>query len=89
MQIERASSVTRIADWEHGGVVYYLHLGSGPRITGHLTILALGPAATYRSVVVAPHAARQALTMLLEAPDEATRSGTAECLLALREAFIH
>jgi len=88
MQIERASSVTRIADWEHGGVIYSLHLGSGPRINGHLTILALGPAAAYRSVVIAPHAARQALTMLLEAPDAATRSGTAECLLAMREAFV-
>jgi hypothetical protein len=89
MLIERGSSVTRIADWEHAGVVYYLHMGSGPRITGHLTILALGPAATYRSVVVAPHAARQALTMLLEAPDAAARSGTAECLLAMRGALIH
>jgi hypothetical protein len=89
MQMERAASVTRIADWEHEGVVYYLHVGSGPRITGHLTLLALGPAAAYRSVVVAPHAARQALTMLLEAPDTASRSATAECLLGMREALIH
>ena len=89
MQAERTSGVTRIADWEYAGVVYYLHLGIEPRTNGHLTILALGPAAAYRSVVVGPHAAEQALRMVLSSPDLASRTDTTECLLAMREALIH
>lgn len=89
MQNGDTNGVTRIADWEYGGVVYYLHLGRGPRAGGHLTILALGPAATYRSVVVGPLAAEQAIRMVLAAPDPAERSGAVECLLAMRETLIH
>jgi hypothetical protein len=54
-----------------------------------VTLLAFGPAAEYRAVVVGPDGADQALTCLLTTPDPATRSGTAECLLALSTMLVH
>jgi hypothetical protein len=78
-----------VAAWEHAGVAYYVHVGSEPRTAGHLTILALGPRAAYRSVVFGPDGADQVLRILLAAPDTATRSGAAECLLAIRGALVH
>lgn len=86
---ERKSGVTRVADWEHEGVMYYVHLGCGPRTSGHMTILALGPAALYRSVVVGPDGADEALRVMLAVLDPAARSGTAECLLGMADALIH
>ena len=86
---ERTSGATRIADWEHEGVMYYVHLGCGPRTAGHMTILAFGPAALYRSVVVAPDGAADALCTMLAVLDPAARSGTAECLLATADGLIH
>jgi hypothetical protein len=86
---ERKSGVTRVADWEHEGVMYYVHLGCGPRTSGHMTILALGPAALYRSVVVGPDGADEALRVMLAGLDPAARSGTAECLLGMADALIH
>jgi len=89
VQTERRSGVTRITEWEHDGVVYYVHVGCDPRISGRVTILALGPAATYRSVVIGPDGADQAIRVVLAAPDVETRSGTAECLLAMSSLLIH
>jgi hypothetical protein len=88
VQTQRMSGVTRVADWEYAGVAYYVHLGSDARTTGHLTILAVGPAGGYRSVVIGPDGADQALRIVLAAPDAATRAGTAECLLAMRGLFL-
>lgn len=89
MLTERRSGVTRITEWEYDGVVYYVHMGSDARISGHVTILALGPAAHYRSVVIGPDGADQAIRVVLAAPDVETRSGTAECLLAMSTLFVH
>jgi len=89
MQTANTSGVVRITDWEYAGVVYYLHLGRGPRTSGHLTVLALGPAESYRCIVIGPHAAEQAVRMVLAAPDAAARSGRAECLLAMRDLLVH
>lgn len=86
---ERKSGVTRVADWAHEGVMYYVHLGCGPRTSGHMTILALGPAALYRSVVVGPDGADEAVRVMLAVLDPAARSGTAECLLGMADALIH
>jgi len=88
VQTEHQCGVTRVTEWEHAGVAYYIHVGSDPQTTGHLTILALGPAAAYRSVVIGSDGADQALRMVLATPDPATRSGTAECLLAMSGAFL-
>ena len=89
MQTAHRSGVTRVADWEHEGIMYYVHLGCEPRTAGHLTILALGPAALYRSVVVGPDGADEALRAMLAGLDAAARSGTAECLLAMADLLIH
>ena len=89
MQTEHRSGVTRVTEWEHAGVVYYVHVGNDGRTGGHLTILALGPAATYRSVVIGPDGADQALRIMLAATDAVARSGTAECLLAMHGVLLH
>jgi len=83
MGVLRTSSVTRIADWRYAGISYYVHVGQVARMAGYLTVLAIGPAAAYRSVVLRPSAASQALDYIFAAPDLETRSGTVECLLAL------
>lgn len=89
MHTDQKSGITRVADWEHAGVVYYVHMGADPHSSGHLTILALEPAGTCRSVVIGPDGAGEALRIVLDAPDAATRSGTAECLLAMRDLLLH
>jgi hypothetical protein len=81
--------VARVAAWEYGGVSYHVVVGRMTRFAGYVTLLAFGPAATYRAVVVGPDGGERALAGLMTAPDLATRSGTAECLLALHAALVH
>jgi hypothetical protein len=83
MQIHATSSVSRIADWQYSGVSYYVHVGQVAHMAGYLSLLAVGPASTCRSVVLGPSTATLALRYILSAPDLASRSGTAECLLTL------
>ena len=42
MQTEHRCGVRQVTEWEHAGVAYYIHVGSDPQTTGHLTIMALG-----------------------------------------------
>lgn len=83
------SSVARVADWQYGGVSYHVLVGRMARFAGYVTLLAFGPASEYRAVVIGPDGADRALQGLLTAPDPATRTGMAECLLALRTLLVH
>jgi len=85
----RSTAVARVAAWRHAGVTYQVLVGQAARVAGYLTILAFGPDAAYRSVVVSPTGAHQALSSLLATPDPGSRSGTAECLLALRALLVN
>jgi hypothetical protein len=84
MQARRSNTVTRVAAWHHQGVTYQVLVGQVARLAGYLTILAFGPDAAYRAVVVRPPGAHRALSKLLATADPRSRSGTAECLLALQ-----
>jgi hypothetical protein len=81
--------VARVADWQYAGVSYHVLVGKMARVAGYVTLLAFGPEAAYRAVVVGPDGADRALRGLMTAPDLATRSGTAECLLALRAVLVN
>ena len=89
MWVRRMPSVTRLAAWEHAGVLYYVHIGRRERIARHMTVHAIGPAQRYRSIVFPPHAADRVLIALLAARDSTTLTGTVECLLSLREALLN
>lgn len=89
MQARRFGSVARVAAWHHAGVSYHVLVGQVDRLAGYVTVLAFGPDRTYRAAVVGPDGAHPALAGLLASPDPATRSGTAECLLAVRPTLEH
>jgi hypothetical protein len=89
MRAEGIGAVTRVAGWEHGGVLYYVHLGCASHIARHLTIQALGPERCYRSMVLRPEAVANVLAFIMGAADLAARTETVECLLALRGALLN
>ena len=84
MGAERITAVTRVAGWEYGGVLYYVHVGCAAHITRHLTIQALGPEQCYRSLVLKPEVTANVLAFIMGAANPASRTETVECLLALR-----
>jgi len=89
MQARPFGAVARVAAWQYAGVNYHVLVGRVARFEGYLTVLAFGPDAAYRAVVVGPDGAQPVLAGLLGAGDPEARSGRAECLLALRTLLVH
>lgn len=89
MRAKHSTTVTRVAGWEHKGVLYYVHLGCAAHIAQHLTIQALGPERCYRSMVLRPEAVANVLAFIMGAADLVARTETVECLLALRGALLN
>jgi len=79
----RSADVARVADWECAGTSYSVHVGRAVSLGGRVSILAIGPARAYRSVVLSADQATRVLTELLGAWDVGERTQRVESLLGL------